>query len=237
MIMRSAKVPLNRPRRRCRRCISAAAGVSATVFHLMPVGKPAPPRPRRPEATTSSTVASGPSSSALGEALIAAMRPVICEATRIDDAAAREGEPRLALSHGDILDQADARACALPSSMPPSNRPRRRRHGPGHSRRGPPASRPRPAARARTGRASRCARSRPRGRASRALCENAAATSSAPTRSAPASRGMKMRGVIACASFSSASSFASSSRPNTCLSSMRGGRRGAEPEAVDRLRA
>ena len=28
-------------------------------FHFMPVGKPAPPRPRRPEARTSSTTSSG----------------------------------------------------------------------------------------------------------------------------------------------------------------------------------
>ena len=28
-------------------------------FHLVPVGKPAPPRPRRPEARISSTISSG----------------------------------------------------------------------------------------------------------------------------------------------------------------------------------
>ena len=32
---------------------------SATVSHLMPVGKPAPPRPRRPEVFTSSTISIG----------------------------------------------------------------------------------------------------------------------------------------------------------------------------------
>ena len=48
-----------RPRRRCRRCTSASPGVLATVFHLIPAGKPAPPRPRRPEASTSSTIALG----------------------------------------------------------------------------------------------------------------------------------------------------------------------------------
>ena len=39
-------------------------GSSATVRHLMPVGNPAPPRPRRPEAVTSSIVARGPISMA-----------------------------------------------------------------------------------------------------------------------------------------------------------------------------
>ena len=32
---------------------------STTVRHFLPVGKPAPPRPRRPEASTSATMASG----------------------------------------------------------------------------------------------------------------------------------------------------------------------------------
>ena len=36
--------------------------------HLRPVGKPAPPRPRRPERLTSSRTASGPMSSALASA-------------------------------------------------------------------------------------------------------------------------------------------------------------------------
>jgi len=36
------------------------AAVSATVFHLMPVGKPAPPRPRKPEAFISLMIHSWP---------------------------------------------------------------------------------------------------------------------------------------------------------------------------------
>ena len=36
-----------------------SASAPSTVRHLIPAGKPAPPRPRRPESTTSSTIADG----------------------------------------------------------------------------------------------------------------------------------------------------------------------------------
>ena len=79
----------------------------------MPVGKPAPPRPRKPEVTTSSTVAFGPDVKRLGQAPITAMRFVIFEAARIDDAAILEGQPRLALEPGIVVDHADAETVRL----------------------------------------------------------------------------------------------------------------------------
>ena len=39
----------NRLHRHCRRCISDRPSRRPRVFHLMPVGKPAPPRPRSPD--------------------------------------------------------------------------------------------------------------------------------------------------------------------------------------------
>ena len=62
--MRSAKVPLS-PSSALQTIYFCSAAAPAAVRHLMPVGKPAPPRPRKPEWKTSSTVASGPISSAL----------------------------------------------------------------------------------------------------------------------------------------------------------------------------
>jgi hypothetical protein len=59
MIMRSAKVPES-PSSALQTMYFCCGGVSATVRHLIPVGKPAPPRPRKPEVMTSSTIALGP---------------------------------------------------------------------------------------------------------------------------------------------------------------------------------
>ena len=106
------------------------------------------------------------------------------------------------LEEGDVLGQAEAQAdAAPPSSMPASSRPSTspavdRAVGDAALRRldldqSAPAS---------TGRASRCARSRRRARACAAASNRARATSSAPTRQRAGSRGMKTRGVIACAS-------------------------------------
>jgi hypothetical protein len=63
MIMRSAKVPLS-PSSALQTMYLRLARASATVFHLMPVGKPAPPRPRRPDVVRSARIASGVSDSA-----------------------------------------------------------------------------------------------------------------------------------------------------------------------------
>ena len=62
IIMRSAKVPLS-PSSALQTmylCWAFPSGPRAlrTVVHLMPVGKPAPPRPRRPDCVTCSVIAS-----------------------------------------------------------------------------------------------------------------------------------------------------------------------------------
>ena len=106
MIMRSAKVPLS-PSSALQTMYLRSALVCATVFHLMPVGKPAPPRPRRPEVVTSARIASGVERQRALEALVAAMGAVILDRARIDHAAAREGQAGLPLQPGNLVGDAE----------------------------------------------------------------------------------------------------------------------------------
>jgi len=64
MIMRSAKVPLS-PSSALQTMYFWSACALRTVVHLMPVGNPAPPRPRSPDAVTVSVISSGVRVSAL----------------------------------------------------------------------------------------------------------------------------------------------------------------------------
>ena len=57
MIIRSEKVPES-PSSALQTTYFWSEGVSKAVFHLMPVGKAAPPRPRSPESMTSLMICS-----------------------------------------------------------------------------------------------------------------------------------------------------------------------------------
>ena len=65
--IRSANVPLS-PSSALQTMYFCGPAARATVAHLMPVGKPAPPRPRRPESVISVTIRSGAASAACNPA-------------------------------------------------------------------------------------------------------------------------------------------------------------------------
>src|SRR5580704_11199080 len=93
MIMRSANVPLS-PSSALQTTYLRSAAVSATVFHLMPVGKPAPPA--KPGFRHFGDDRGWLDLEGAFEPLPAVMRGVIGKRERIDDAAADKGEARLA---------------------------------------------------------------------------------------------------------------------------------------------
>src|SRR3981189_3051717 len=90
MIMRSAKVPLS-PSSALQTMYFRSALVCATVFHLMPVGKPAPPRPRKSGSRNIGENGVRRQCQRAFQALVAVVGAVILKGTRIDHAAAREG--------------------------------------------------------------------------------------------------------------------------------------------------
>src|ERR1700730_7429581 len=106
MIIRSAKVPLS-PSSALHTTYLRSAAVSATVFHLMPVGKPAPPRPRKPGFRHFGNDRLRADRDGLCKPAPAAMRGVIGKRERIDDAAAGEGEARLGCKERMIFRFAD----------------------------------------------------------------------------------------------------------------------------------
>ena len=120
MIMRSEKVPES-PSSALQTTYLGVAGASAAVFHLMPVGKPAPPRPRRPDFVTSAITASGPMS-------IARVRPRYprCAMKSSSDTGsvtpARANVSRVCdFSHGISSATPRRRRCARPSRKLESN--------------------------------------------------------------------------------------------------------------------
>ena len=110
--MRSAKVPLS-PSSALQQMYFCGAGWSSTVFHLMPAGNPAPPRPRRPDSSTSAQIAAGSDRKRPAQAGEPAMRGVVVEVERVDHADAGEGQPFLMREIRAFLDQAEAERMLL----------------------------------------------------------------------------------------------------------------------------
>ena len=87
----------------------ASPGRLAREPPLVPVGKPAPPRPRRPDCVIASTTSSGSSStSTLASALVAAVGQVVVDGVRVDLAVEPQHAAPLLAVEGDVLLVGDA---------------------------------------------------------------------------------------------------------------------------------
>ena len=104
--MRSANVPLS-PSSALQQTNRSPGGASTTVCHLIPAGNPAPPRPRRPDSTSSSQISPGVIVERAPEAGEPARRLVLVGGDRVDDADAGEGDPLLAGQGRDLVGRAE----------------------------------------------------------------------------------------------------------------------------------
>ena len=80
-----------------------AAGSARQAAHFLPVGKPAPPRPRRPDAPISATMSSGAHlCQGLGQAEVAVPGDVFVDALGVDASAIAQDDEPLVLEELDV---------------------------------------------------------------------------------------------------------------------------------------
>ena len=107
MIMRSAKVPES-PSSALQTTYFWSAAVCIAVRSLIPQGKPAPPRPRRPDSIDLIDDLRAAHRRGAPQTFVSAMRDVIVQRDRIDHAHAREGQSLLILEIGNLLGEPQA---------------------------------------------------------------------------------------------------------------------------------
>ena len=144
MSMRSENVPES-PSSALQAMYFCAAVWSCTVCHLMPVGNAAPPRPRKSGVGHRAHDVLRRHRQAPAQARVAAVRDVVIDVARIDDAEARGGESLLASQPGMVFDVAEPQRVrshhpAIPRRAVRPTDLARRRPAPDRRRRGPPES-------------------------------------------------------------------------------------------------
>ncbi len=102
MIMRSEKVPES-PSSALHTMYFCGASVCSVVRHLIPAGKPAPPRPRNPETRHLFDDLCRAHRERPLKAAIAPVREIIVERDRIDNPYSRKRQPLLLLQIRDLL--------------------------------------------------------------------------------------------------------------------------------------